>query len=64
VKSIRDTYTDFARQQYGNAVRLSDQVRTPGVLRPMVLASGVGAFLGLMLGSGLSLLGIYVGRRQ
>jgi len=62
IKSIRDTYTDFARQQYGNSVRLSDQVRTPGMLRPMAISGLVGAFLGLALGAGLSLLGVYLGR--
>jgi hypothetical protein len=64
VKNIRDTYADFARQQYGSAVRLSDQIRTPGMLKPMAIAAVVGAFLGFALGAGLSLLGIYIGKRS
>lgn len=64
VKSIRETYADFSRQQYGNAVRLSDQIRTPSMLKPLIIASAVGAFLGLALGTGLSLLGIYIGKSQ
>lgn len=62
VKSIRETYADFSRQQYGNSVRLSDNVRTPGMLRPMAVACVVGGFLGLALGAGLSLLGVYIGK--
>lgn len=62
VESIRNTYADFSRQQYGNAVRLSDQVRTPGMIKPMAIAAAIGGFLGLALGAGLSLLGVYVGK--
>ena len=62
VKSIRDTYTDFSRQQYGNSVRLSDRVRTPGMIKPMAVAAAIGGFLGLALGVGLSLLGAYIGK--
>jgi len=64
VKSIRDTYADFAHQQYGNAIRLSDQVRTPGMLKPLAIAGVVGGFLGFALGAGLSLLGVYIGKSQ
>ncbi len=61
--NIRQTQVDFARQQYGNAVRLSDQVRTPGLLKPLAIAGIIGGFLGVALGMGLSLLGVYIGRR-
>jgi hypothetical protein len=64
VKNIRDTYADFARQQFGTAVRLSDRIRTPGILKPMAISTAVGAFLGFALGAGLSLLGIYIGKRS
>ena len=62
VKSIRDTYADFSRQQYGSAVRLSDRVRTPGMIKPMAIAAVIGGFLGLALGAGLSLLGVYMNK--
>lgn len=62
VKSIRDTYADFSRQQYGDSVRLSDRVRTPGMIKSMAVAGMVGGFLGLVLGAGLSLLGVYFGK--
>jgi len=62
VQGIRDTYTDFSRQQYGDAIRLSDQVRTPGILKPMSISAVVGAILGLALGVGMSLLGIYIAK--
>jgi hypothetical protein len=64
IENIRRTHADYAAQQFGNAVRLGDQVRTRGVLKPLVMAAAVGGFLGLALGGGLSLLGIYIGRAR
>ncbi|MGC4073511.1 MAG: hypothetical protein QM760_13555 [Nibricoccus sp.] len=60
--NIRKTHADFSAQEYGNAIRLSDEIRTPGFLRPMAISAIVGAFLGFALGTGLSLLGIYLNR--
>ena len=62
ITSIRKTQTDFAHQQFADAIRLSDGIRTEGMLRPLVEASAVGLFLGAALGMGLSLLGVYVGK--
>jgi hypothetical protein len=64
IDNIRKTQADYAKQQYADAVRLSDSIRTPGVLKPMALAGIVGGFLGLCFGAGLSLLGFYVGKRS
>ncbi len=64
ISKIRQTHADFARQEFGDAIRLSSQIRTEGVLKPLAVASLVGGALGFALGAGLSLLGIYIGRRQ
>ena len=61
VTNIRKTQVDFAHQQFADAIRLSDAIRTEGMLRPLVKVSAVGLFLGAALGMGLSLLGLYVG---
>jgi hypothetical protein len=62
IANIRNTHADFAQQQFGNAIRLSDQIRTEGFLKPIATGSAVGGFLGMALGVGLSLLGIYITR--
>jgi hypothetical protein len=63
IAKIRQTHADFSRQQFGNALRLSDQVRTPGIGRPLAIAAAVGCFLGFAIGAGFSLLGVYIGKR-
>jgi hypothetical protein len=62
IDNIRKTQADYANQQFGGAIRISDQIRTAGLLKPLAVAGIVGAFLGLALGAGLSLLGFYVGK--
>jgi hypothetical protein len=63
ITNIRKTQADFARQQYGDAIRVSSEIRTQGVLKPLVIAGLVGCVLGGALGVGLSLLGTSFGRR-
>ncbi len=63
IENIRRTFTDFANQRYGDAVRQAGQPQTEGIFRPLTIAGAVGLFLGLALGAGLSLLGIYLGRQ-
>lgn len=62
IDSIRKTQQDYALQEFGGAVRISDQIRTEGLLKPLAIAGVVGAFLGLAFGTGLSLLGFYLGK--
>ncbi|MEO6003578.1 MAG: hypothetical protein ABIZ04_05540 [Opitutus sp.] len=64
IENIRSTHADYVRQEFGNAIRLSEQIRTAGVLRPTVTAAVVGAILGLALGLGLSLLNLVGSRRS
>jgi len=62
VSRIQGTYTDYARQEFADAVRVSGQITTDSALRSLAMAGIVGLALGMALGSGLSLLGIYIGR--
>ncbi len=61
IDNIRKTQADFYRQQFGNAVQLSDAIKTEGIGRPLAITCIIGCFLGLAAGAGLSLLGIYIG---
>ena len=56
VANVRKTHADYVSQQFGNAIRISDDVLTEGKLRPTLMACGMGLFLGIALGMGLSLL--------
>lgn len=64
VSNIRQTYADFARQQFGDAVRITDQTVNESTFRPLLVPAVVGLFLGAALGTGLSLLGFYLGRSR
>jgi hypothetical protein len=65
VTSIKKTHADYSRQQFGDAVRVSDSIRTVGLgIRPLLVPSVVGLFLGCAAGAGLSLLGIYLGAKR
>ncbi len=61
VSDIRKTHADFARQQFADAIRVSMQPVTGSKYKPLAVAGAVGGFIGLALGMGLSLLGVYVG---
>lgn len=63
IGNIRKTHADYSRQQFGNAVRLSDEIKTVGgnMVKALIIPSAVGGFLGVALGMGLSLLGVYAG---
>jgi len=62
VTNVRKTYRDFADQEYGHAIQISAAVRTTSLLKSLAMAGIVGAFLGAAFGSGLSLLGVYLGK--
>jgi hypothetical protein len=62
IDNIRKTQADFARQQFADAIRVSAAVTTNnGIPRMLALTGATGCFLGLALGMGLSLFGIYLG---
>ena len=61
VSNIRKTHADFAKQQFADAVRISMQPVTGSKYRPLAVAGAIGGFIGLALGMGLSLVGVYVG---
>jgi len=61
ISNIRKTHADFAKQQFADAIRVSMQPITGSKYKPLAVAGIIGGFLGLALGMGLSLLGIYVG---
>jgi len=64
ISNIRITYSDFVRQQFADAIRVSMAPVSGSTYRPMAIASAVGGLIGLALGMGLSLLGIYVGEKD
>jgi len=64
VENIRKTHRDFAAQVYGHAIQLSSGVRTPSLLLWLAIAGSIGIFIGVALGVGLSLLGIYIGEAK
>lgn len=64
IDAIRRTHADFANQEFGRAIRLSAEVKSDTLFRPLAVGLIIGGFLGLCLGSGLSLLGIYIGKSR
>ena len=65
VSSIKKTHADFSRQQFSDAIRISDSILTAGLgVRPLLVPMVVGLFLGFAAGAGLSLLGVYVGAKR
>ncbi|HTB80522.1 MAG TPA: hypothetical protein VK717_06515 [Opitutaceae bacterium] len=62
IDNIRKTQADFARQQFADAIRVSAAITTSnGISRMLALTGATGCFLGLAVGMGLSLFGIYIG---
>jgi hypothetical protein len=64
ITNIRKTHADFARQQFADVIRISMQPLTGSKYRPMAVVGSIGGLIGLALGIGLSLLGIYLGERK
>jgi hypothetical protein len=60
ISNVRKTYADFARQQFADAIRVTMPPKAYKYLA-LAISSGIGAFLGLVLGMGLSLQEIYIG---
>ena len=53
---VRTTLEDYSRQQYADAVRVSMQARTDSIYLGLVIGALIGAFTGMALGIGASLL--------
>lgn len=64
MKDIELTYVDFERQQYGDAIQVSMQARTQSFYRGAAVAGIAGLVVSLIVGLGLTLLGIELARRQ
>lgn len=64
ISNIRQTYADYAHQQFGDAVRITDQTINDSLYRPILIPSIIGLVLGCAAGVGLSLLGVYIGRHK
>lgn len=63
INNIKKTHADYSNQTFGDAIRFSAGILNTSTVRPIVVPAVVGAFLGFALGAGLSLLGIYIGRK-
>lgn len=64
VNNIRDTHHDFVQQTYADAVRLSTPIYTESYPRKVVTYAILGFIAGVILGIGLSLIGIYPGAEK
>jgi hypothetical protein len=65
IDGIKKTHADYSHQQFGDAIRVSDSILTVGLgVRPILVPSAVGLFLGFAAGAGLSLLGVYIGAKR
>jgi ElaB/YqjD/DUF883 family membrane-anchored ribosome-binding protein len=60
ILNIRETHADFVKQQFADATRVSMQPISDSKYKPLAVVAAIGVFLGLALGIGLSLLGIYI----
>ncbi len=64
VNNIKKTHLDYSQRTYGDAIRISAAIQNTSMIRPLIVPIVVGGFLGFALGAGLSLLGIYIGRKS
>ncbi len=64
IKNIRQTYADFALQEFADAIRVTMAPMASSKYKPLAIAGIIGAFLGFSAGMGLSLLGIYIGSKE
>ena len=58
INDIQLTYTDYQKQQFGDAVRISMQTKTQSFYRSLAMAGIAGLGIGGALGLGLALLGL------
>lgn len=60
VEDVRKTDADFEKQRFADAVSLSMQPKTDSTFRRPLILALVGCLLGFLVGSGLSLLQVYL----
>lgn len=58
ISSMRDTYEDYQKQEFGDAIRISMQTKTENFYLQMAIAGFAGLGIGCSLGMGLSLFGL------
>lgn len=64
ILNIRKTHSDFAKQQYADAIRITMPPITSNLYRSLSLAGTIGGLIGLLLGAAFSLLGIHSSPRR
>ncbi len=64
IENIRKTNDDFEKQRFADAVLISMQPKTESFYKETAIAATVGLILGLLGGTGLSLVGIVVGPKK
>jgi hypothetical protein len=64
ISNVRATQQDYANQEYADAIRPTLEPVTASYLVRLMVAAAAGSILGAALGSGLSLIGVYSGRRS
>jgi hypothetical protein len=62
ISDIRKTTADFELQEFADAIRFTSSVTTPGAAKGVIVSLLTGLVLGVAGGTGLSLLGIYMGK--
>jgi len=62
VSDIRNEETDYAQQKFADAVKITNYPVSESLYRRIVLICAIGAALGGMLGAGLSILDVPVGK--
>lgn len=63
-ESVRKTHADFAREQFGTIVQITDEFKTAPTWFHLHIGAWVGLVFGAALAAGLALLGIFVGREN
>lgn len=62
VSDIRNEAMDYAQQRFADAIKITDYPRSESLARRIILICAIGAALGCLLGTGLSLLDLCIGK--
>ena len=63
ISTIRKTHLDYVKQQFGDAIRVTTPPMSASIYRSLGIAASIGGMIGLFLGIGLGILGLY-GKRN